>query len=106
MHRLEKLLLDCAGDEEYPASGQDSTWFSQLSNATQAKSVQIDLAAPTGAALQSQAGSPIAGTAPLFAALNPIMGVRHFCSSAVVYLCLIRLPINLVTHPDQCGHSV
>lgn len=68
-------VITITGEEDSLLSGQDSTWYDQLTPEVQQKSTQINLGAATGAALQGQAGSQIAGSAPLFAALNPIMKV-------------------------------
>lgn len=64
----------------------------------QSKSTQITLGATTGAALLTQGGSQIAGDAPLFAALDPIMQVKLSVDSS----CFICLHLSL----DSMGENL
>ncbi len=85
------LLPPTAGEEENLLSGQSNTWFDMLTPDVQSKSTQITLGATTGAALLTQGGSQIAGDAPLFAALDPIMQVK-LSDDSIAFLCLHLSP--------------
>lgn len=77
MTSITTPVIGFKGTEDNLLGGQEDLFFAMLSPGTEQKSVLYTFDHESGAALSSQAGSPDALTANLFASLTPIFQVGY-----------------------------